>query len=342
MLKNFRAAVSILFVLAAGTLFAQTPPAPAFEVASIRAAAPLDPQKIMAGKMHVGMSIDGQRVDIGFVSIADMIRIAYKVKPYQVTGPDWMSSQRFDVIGKIPEGVSKDLVPEMLQALLVERFKLTIHRDTKEHSTYALIVGKGGPKMKEAEPDPPPPPPNPDAPPAEAGAPPTPPSPSGEKGVMVINTGEGKMSVRQSNDGKGATMTGGPMGQMKMSMGEGGLMHMEFGKVSMTAFAEMLSRFTDRPVIDKTELKGNYQVALDLTLDDLRNIAKTAGVGAAVLGGPGPGAGGDGNRPADAASTPSGTSVFASVQKMGLKLESEKLPVETIVVDHLEKVPTEN
>jgi uncharacterized protein (TIGR03435 family) len=318
----------------AAALFAQTPPAatpaPAFEVASIKPAPPIDPAKIVAGTLHVGMSIDAARVDIGSLSLAELIRIAYRVKPYQVSGPDWMSSQRFDVMAKMPEGASKDQVPEMLQGLLAERFKLIMHRDSKDHPVYALVVGKNGPKLKEAA--------------VDAGAPPpaaTDAAPS--KPALVIGSGENQVRVKPNSDGKGATVAGGPFGQMKMSMGEAGMMHMEFAKLSMQGLADLLTRFTDRPVVDMTELKGNYQVGLDLSMEEMRTVAMAAAsqMGIALpMGGRG---GGEGMRsPADAASTPSGGSMMTAVQQLGLKLEPRKAPLETVVVDSLEKTPTEN
>jgi len=70
----------------------------------------------------------------------------------------------------------------------------------------------------------------------------------------------------------------------------------------------------------------------------MRSLARTAGIAV-----PGRGAGGDAARtPADAASDPPGSSVFAAVQQLGLKLEPRKAPIDFIVVDHLEKIPTEN
>jgi uncharacterized protein (TIGR03435 family) len=183
---------------------------------------------------------------------------------------------------------------------------------------YALVVGKNGPKLKESPPDA-------DAPAGES----KPSDPGPEKGQVRING---------SMEGKGVVVTGGPGGQMRMSMGPGGTMHMEAAKMSLSSFAEMLSRFVDRPVVDMTELKGNYQVALDFAMDDLRNMARTAGV---MI--PAPGAGGEaGGAPANAASDPSGSSIFASMQQLGLKLEPRKAPIDLIVVDHLEKTPTEN
>src|SRR5215472_9985321 len=105
-------------MLTAAAAFGQTSaPAPAFEVASIKPAGPLNPMAIKSGQMRIGMKIDKARVDIGSLSLADLIRIAYRVKPHQVSGPDWMSAERFNVQATIPEGSSPDQVPEMLQAL---------------------------------------------------------------------------------------------------------------------------------------------------------------------------------------------------------------------------------
>ena len=81
-------------MLAAGTMVAQAPDQPAFEVASIKPAQPLDRSKILTGQIRIGMKVDGARVDIGYFSLADLIRTAYGIKPYQLQGPDWMKDQR--------------------------------------------------------------------------------------------------------------------------------------------------------------------------------------------------------------------------------------------------------
>src|SRR5947209_15801513 len=99
---------SAIALLLGTTAFAQTPPAPQFEVATIKPAAPLNPAMVAAGKLHVGMNVDQARVDIGFLSLADLIQTAYKVKRYQVSGPDWMGQQRFDILAKMPEGATKE------------------------------------------------------------------------------------------------------------------------------------------------------------------------------------------------------------------------------------------
>jgi uncharacterized protein (TIGR03435 family) len=245
--------------------------------------------------------------------------MAYRVKAYQVQGPDWMAQQRFEIQAKIPEGVSSDKVPEMLQALLADRFKLTVHRGTKELPVYALIVGKNGSKLIPAS--------------AEEDAP-IPDSPGG----LTLGTEKGQVKIAQ--DGKGNTVMqgGGRGGTIKQSISAAGL-HLEMTKTTIESMVELLGSLVDRPVVDMTGLTGTYQVALDLPLEDVQIIAQKQ---AAALGVSLPRPGGAGANAADSASTPSGAAIFGAVEKLGLKLDARKAPVETIVVDHLEKTPTDN
>src|SRR5579872_872666 len=112
------------FVLACAA-FGQPAQKPSFEVASVKASAPLDPQKLMAimkegGKLPVGVRVDGARAEYLSMPLLQLITAAYKVKPYQVTGPDWMTTTMFDIQAKLPEGATKESVPQMLQSLLEE------------------------------------------------------------------------------------------------------------------------------------------------------------------------------------------------------------------------------
>jgi uncharacterized protein (TIGR03435 family) len=279
----------------------------------------------MSGKMHIGMKTDAARVDIGFLSLADLIRVAYKVKAFQISGPDWMGAQRFDIQAKLPDGASTDQVPEMLQALLVERFKLVLHRDNTEHAVYALVVGKGGSKLKESPPD--------------APAPETPAEPP--KGALTIGSGNDAIQVTGNpQGGRGMEISSAQTGKMHVTMTPEGSMRLEIEKMTMPALADALSPMVDRPVVDMTGLKGNYQVALDLAVTDLMAMARTAGVLPAGM--PAVPAAAVSARPADAASDPSGSSIFAAVQQLGLKLDPQRQPMERLVIDHLEKMPTEN
>ena len=111
---------------------AAPPAAPAFEVASIKVAPPLDPMKLATGQMRVGMRTDPSRVEINSLALADLINIAFRVKTHQVVGPSWLSAgihaDRFDIRATLPAEATTEQVPEMLQALLAERFKLIFHR----------------------------------------------------------------------------------------------------------------------------------------------------------------------------------------------------------------------
>ncbi len=316
-----RTFASWIVALALGAASAAAQPAapPSFEVASVKLSGPLDPQKIMSGQQRVGMKMDAGRVDIESMGLADLINIAFKVQPYQVTGPSWLSAvalnkERFDVHATFPSGATTEQVPEMLQSLLVDRFKLAFHRDRKEQSVFALVVGKNGPKLQASAPDAP----------ADAGAPASGGSVRPDP-VQISGSAQNGLTIR----GAGAA------GATRVSMGPDGAMHLEAEKLTLTQLADSLTRFVGRPVVDMTGLTGNYKIALDLSREDLMAAARSMGMNLPA----GPGFGGPpGGGPPD----PSGTSVFQSVDQLGLKLESRKAPIEHIVIDHLERTPTED
>jgi uncharacterized protein (TIGR03435 family) len=331
--RRFVTGLTASVVLFAGVLSAQTPAAPlTFEVATIKPAPPLDMTKIAGGQMpHIGMNIDGSQVDIGFLTLQQLLCVAYKIKPHQLEAPDWTKEQHWDILAKMPAGANKDQVPEMLQGLLAERFKLTIRKGSAEQSVYALTVAKSGLKLKESDPEPAP------APAAANGDKPE--EKPLAKGEMVMGKGENQVRIQQAPGGRGATVSNAKFGQMKMSMGENGSMIMEFSKLKMADFADMLTGMVGKPVVDETGLKGSYKVPIEMTMADMMRVAKASGMMGA-MGGPAPAAPANAN-PAEAASDPT-PSMFAAVQKLGLKLDSKKGPVDTVVVVHLEKTPTEN
>jgi uncharacterized protein (TIGR03435 family) len=258
--------ITVGLLLAASVAVAQ----PSFEVASVKPSAPIVSKE---GKERVGLTVSGSRVEFNYTSLAELVRIAYRVKPYQVTGPGSTISDHFDVQAKMPEGTTQEQMPEMLKALLAERFKLTLHREQKEHAIYALVVGKNGFKLQETEP-----------------------------AVGPATTGWTKSE-------------------------SGSAMRLD-RKMTLTALADLLGRFADRPVIDMTERKGTYQIALEVPFDDLMR-AKTAAEGAARGG-------------SDSASDPGDFPLFSAAQKLGLKVEPRKAPMEVLVIDHADKLPAAN
>ena len=281
-------------------LVAQAPAAPVeFEVASIKPSAPPG----AAGQVSVGVHIDGARLSCTYLSLKDYIAIAYRIKAHQIEGPDWLASDRFDIAATIPSGAARDKLPDMLQALLVERFHLTTHRGSKEFPVYALVVAKGGPKMKETAVDT-------EAPVNEAG-------------------GRGAVNVNASG-GRGGVM---------VDLGNGSYFSfadnkIQAGKISMPGFADSLARYVDLPIVDMTELKGNYDIRLDFTPEDYRAMLIRSAIGAGVALPP--------EVVKQALEGGSGDSLLTAMQTLGLKLDRRKAPLEVLIVDKMDKLPTAN
>ena len=222
--------LAICLALVASATFAQTKPS--FEVATIKPAQPMDQAKIMAalqsgGKLPVGATIDSHRAEYLYLDLKTLLTYAYGVKPYQITGPDWMPTTRFDIVAKMPEGSTKEDAPQMLQSLLEERFKLTTHRTSAEHSVLAIVVGKGGPKLKA----------------------------SAEKPVAIdesapLKPGEMKMDgpdgpVRAKVDiATGSSVVDmGLKGKMSYKINPANqTMHIDFSMITMTGFADMMTQ----------------------------------------------------------------------------------------------------
>src|SRR5215470_1715089 len=142
-MNMMRAAVPALLAISA--IFAQNAPPKEFEVASIRLSPPI------SQRVNLGIQVDGSQVHCTYFSLKDLLTMAYRMKDYQVLGPPWLAVDRFDVAAKLPEGAAREQVPEMMQSLLAERFKVKLHRESKEFPVYGLVVAKGGLKMKESE-----------------------------------------------------------------------------------------------------------------------------------------------------------------------------------------------
>jgi uncharacterized protein (TIGR03435 family) len=114
---------------------------PAFEVASIKPGVPFTQEAFRAGQApQIGEKIDGARATFRGMNLVALVVRAYGVKAFQVTGPDWTRRDVYNIAAKLPEGSSPEQVPQMLQALLADRFKLTLRRETKEFPVYALVV----------------------------------------------------------------------------------------------------------------------------------------------------------------------------------------------------------
>jgi len=217
-----------------------------------------------------GSNSSRSRSDLGLftgtnLSLKSLIISAYNMKDYQVEGPDWMGSERFDITARLPPNLPPNLPQNrdqllaafgsMMQKMLADRFKLAVHRDQKSFSVYGLTVTKSGIKFKE-------------------------------------------------------TAGGGSRSDSSGSRYEG-------SNITMVQLADFLSRQMDLPVIDMTGLKATYNVTLDWVAESKDK--------------------------ANEANTPAGITLPDALQEqLGLKLENRKTPIEILIVDHAERVPTED
>jgi uncharacterized protein (TIGR03435 family) len=282
----------VLGLLSCGMTMAQAAPAPtpakpmAFDVVSIR-------QNLAGpgpGLPQFGPTADGYRAANSPMIL--LIETAYlpttgatTFTRAQVSGlPDWASQDNFAIDAKVSEEELPDwhnpdkrpaMLRAMLQALLVDRCKLVVHREVKEVPVYSLVVGKNGPKFKPTNPD------------------------ETHEGVKLPFGG----ILSPNPKGIGMTLYAAPM-------------------TSLAAIMSSLGRMgTGRPIEDKTGLTGLY----DIVLTQRGSIYVDQGS----------------PQDASAASDPSGNSAAAMAESLGLKLESTIAPVETLVIDHIEK-PSEN
>jgi uncharacterized protein (TIGR03435 family) len=130
----------------AAQAFAQTAPAPAFEVVSIKPS--------VDGPGDSGVKTGNGRVSAHNVTLKRCMRSAYDVPEAQIVGgPKWLDEERYNIEAKAAGPVDDRELAAMMQAMLAERFQLVFHRETRPLSGYALVVAKGGLKLKASEPD---------------------------------------------------------------------------------------------------------------------------------------------------------------------------------------------
>jgi len=247
MIRRMRPARTLIFalLLAAPAVFCQTQaPRSEFEVASVKPS-----PAIRDGQFAVGVHIDGAMVRCNYLTLMNYLNMAYDVKDYQIIGPDWLATEHFDIVGKLPDGdKGEKALRGMVASLIQDRFKMTMHRETRELPAYALVVGKGGLKIKEVPPD-----------------------------TDGVDTS--KVDVNVTGGGRGGTV---------VDLGGGasiayGLNKLEARKVTFAVILDSLSKFLDRPVVDETGLTGRYNFTLEYSVEELRSLVRASGADASRI-----------------------------------------------------------
>jgi len=208
-------------------------------------------------------------------AIQNVIRNAYRVEqPYLLAGgPDWIYSDRYDIEARAEGNPTAEQMMIMLQSLLEDRLKLKVHSETREVPAYVMTVAKGGPKLTAHTEG--------SCVDSDSNTPPAQPAP-GEK----------------------------PRDRCGNNLLRGGMW--TAAKIDMDGVTRAISRIVRRKVIDKTGLRGLFNIRVELPPDPLNAVDPTA------------------------------PSIFTVLEEqLGLKLESSKGYDDVLVIDHIER-PSEN
>jgi uncharacterized protein (TIGR03435 family) len=215
------------------------------------------------GSERENITISPTGVTMKNISLRSCIRWAYDIRDYQISGADWLASQRYDIAAKSESTVSPGELRKMMQRLLSGRFKLMVRRESKDLPVYAMVIAKKGSKLQAAN--------------------------GGESSMMPVG---------------GALV---------------------FRNYSMPDLAERLATrpFTlDRVVFDKTGLEGVFDFSLRFADSEvgLKHTMETM----------------------DQGDDRNSFMLTALVEQLGLSFKALKAPVESLAIEHAERVPTQN
>jgi uncharacterized protein (TIGR03435 family) len=226
------------------------PVRPAFEVASVR--------PNTSGGAQGGVRTDPERLTATNATVRQLLLFAYNLPDYQLSGPNSIETERYDVTAKASASVDTEQLRLMLQTILIDRFRLKSHRETKTVPVYWLVTAKSGPKLHKLE------------------------------------EGDQTPAVRPG-------------------------INALYLKATAPQFAERLSRYLGRPVLDKTGLDGRFFIRLEWVLDATPQGGATA-----------------------SQTSDPGASLFTALEEqLGLKLESHKSELEFLLIDSVQR-PLDN
>jgi len=217
-------------------------------------------------------------------------------------GANWTRTEFYAINAKAEDAAPvAQMMGPMLRTLLEDRFQLKVHHESKEGPVYLLTVAKGGLKLQ--------------------------------------RTKEGSCIPLDLNHLPGPPAPGQPppniCGNQRMRMMNGRAMTMSGNGLTLADLAGgMLANLFDRPVIDKTGVEGQFDIELEFAPDSSTPMFQGMG-----RGGRGEGGGDAGAVPL--ATDPEGPTIVMALEKPGLKLEPSKGPIESLVIDHVER-PSEN
>ena len=283
-----RVMAALLALAATSAILAQSS-APAFDVASVKRFQP-DPNRRPSDAIRV---MPGGRLIAPSATVRGLIAAAYAVLDIQIIDGGRINvDDRFEIDATSRAGVTIEEARGMLRALLAERFRLVTHQETRELPVYTMMLSgeRPGSQLRPSGPECAPP-----KGPAGVPAPPPPPASQEPAPLLVLSSTPSRCIMFTFS-----TTVGG---------------HWSLREITMGRLAQRFTSALGRPVLDRTDLNGSFDVDLTFTPD---------------------------NPTVDAADAPNAPSLLTAIrEQLGLRLESTRAPVDVLVIDRVQP-PTEN
>lgn len=282
----------MLLVLSQSVVGTQAPQT--FEVVSIR-------PRERGESLRPSSRLTATRFELASVSPRNLVERAFNVRPFQIDGPTWATTERFSIRAVLPAGAVAGDIPGMLQMLLVERFKFKMHVEARPADVYELVAEPSGTKLREVEPV------------NELG--------KAFPGATVDSVSglpdDELREILSSGDYNYRAITSRTSYAYKL-LPPSGAMQLDAERITMAEFVGLLAVTVDRPILDRTGLNGIYQLKTVLPPRRLSSSMQ------ALLGE---------RRPTD----PSGVDLSRSLKDLGLKLEPKTSALDFVVIDTIER-----
>jgi uncharacterized protein (TIGR03435 family) len=245
--------------------------------------------------------LQGGRFSMGQMTVGSLITLGYGIQRYQVVGgPSWMNTDRFDI-----NAVAEDVPPQptppgtpnrmqlLIRSLLKERFALVTHNETRELPLSYLVMAREDRKLGER----------------------LRPSTIDCRALMAER-------AKAAKEGAAPTPPAPPKpGEIQPCGMRGGLGQITAGSMALSNFAQMLGSMLNRPIYDRTNLTGSFDIQLEYTPDQMPQIPPGVTL-----------------PPGLTLPSPDGPSLNTALQEqLGLKLEATRGPVDVLVIDSVEQ-----
>jgi len=233
---------------------------PQFEVASVKVSTasqdslPIQFRGFGRQSGGPGSTTPGQYTATGISLKNILFRRAFPLNEYQYVAPSWMDKEVYDIAVKAPPGITQDQFSVMLQNLLIQRFKIELHHEQREHASYDMVLAKGGSRMK----------------------------PSKFDETVPLDAGPGSGSLKLEHDADGFPSIPDAAGPMTLFTARNGQTVVVTNRFTVQQLIDYLALNLNIPIFDKTGLKGGFAYMLHYERPGIAAVSADAGASPAM------------------------------------------------------------